>query len=422
MGVLGKVARFLWVLDNGGIPEAVRETRTWLRQRLWNLPAEKAAAHNRQVMDYRYIAEPVRRDGKGLERVTDPASLEINWVIPPMGKGSGGHLNIFRMIRNLEELGHRNRLYVAFPNAQTPAADEIKQMIDEHFIPIAAPVQVGLEGIAEADVTFATSWQTAYSLRQVENTLLKAYFVQDFEPHFYPMGSEWYFAEQTYRFGYYHVTAGPWLAELLRRDYHAEADFFPLSFDRELYRPCPVARTDDRFRVFYYSRPVTPRRCFELGMLALELFYQRYPGQVEIVTAGWEIDQFELPFPATNLGILPLDTLPELYSGVDVALVNSSTNCSLLPMEVAACGTPVIDLDVPNVVGTLQHGLNAYLAPPTPLGIAKALEYLKSHPAERMALAEGALRHVQSQPSWEDGARIVEQALLRQLERRCVTK
>ena len=30
--------------------------------------------------------------------------MTINWFIPPVGKGLGGHLNLFRFIRNLEDL------------------------------------------------------------------------------------------------------------------------------------------------------------------------------------------------------------------------------------------------------------------------------------------------------------------------------
>lgn len=36
----------------------------------------------------------------------------INWFIPAVGKGSGGHLNIFRFIKNLEALGFESRIVI----------------------------------------------------------------------------------------------------------------------------------------------------------------------------------------------------------------------------------------------------------------------------------------------------------------------
>jgi hypothetical protein len=46
----------------------------------------------------------------------------INWFIPPVGKGSGGHLNIFRFIRNLENLGYQNRIIiVGIPQTKSAA-------------------------------------------------------------------------------------------------------------------------------------------------------------------------------------------------------------------------------------------------------------------------------------------------------------
>ena len=36
----------------------------------------------------------------------------LNWVIPEMSAGSGGHLNIFRFITYLEKRGIHNRVYL----------------------------------------------------------------------------------------------------------------------------------------------------------------------------------------------------------------------------------------------------------------------------------------------------------------------
>ena len=38
--------------------------------------------------------------------------ITLNWIIPEMGEGSGGHLNIFRFVSYLERHGIHNRMYL----------------------------------------------------------------------------------------------------------------------------------------------------------------------------------------------------------------------------------------------------------------------------------------------------------------------
>ncbi len=45
-------------------------------------------------------------------RTSDKNKMVLNWVIPDMDIGSGGHMTIFRIISFLEKFGHQNRIYV----------------------------------------------------------------------------------------------------------------------------------------------------------------------------------------------------------------------------------------------------------------------------------------------------------------------
>ena len=49
---------------------------------------------------------------KNFEAHKEDETILLNWVIPEMGKGSGGHINIFRFISNLENMGFNSRLYL----------------------------------------------------------------------------------------------------------------------------------------------------------------------------------------------------------------------------------------------------------------------------------------------------------------------
>ena len=69
--------------------------------------------------------------------------------------------------------------------------------------------------------------------------------------------------------------------------------------------------------IFFYSRPSTPRRCFELGIEALRELYRRGI-DFKLYTVGQEIYQYKIPFSYNGLGILEQTDLAQLYSNTDV--------------------------------------------------------------------------------------------------------
>ena len=91
----------------------------------------------------------------------------INWFIPPVGKGSGGHLNIFRFIRNLEYLGYKNRIVIV-GDPQPKSAEVAKKNIQSWFFPLKAEVHIydGSE-IPAAFFAMATEWRTAYFVKRI---------------------------------------------------------------------------------------------------------------------------------------------------------------------------------------------------------------------------------------------------------------
>ena len=46
--------------------------------------------------------------------------LKIAWIMPPPGKGSGGHLNIFRFIKYLEDAGNECSIYLYSDSGEAP--------------------------------------------------------------------------------------------------------------------------------------------------------------------------------------------------------------------------------------------------------------------------------------------------------------
>lgn len=293
----------------------------------------------------------------------------INWFVPYFGRGSGGHLNIFRFIYNLEKLGFDCRVVITDPPLNK-SEDQVKQEIDDWFFPLKSKVSFGLQSAEPSCFSMATAWQTAYVVRAFQKTRHRCYFVQDFEPSFYSMGSEYLFAEATYKFGFTGITAGDWLKDKLAEEYGMETYSVGFSYDHDLYRP-HVRREPEIKRVFFYARPPTLRRAFELGLLALDEVVRRMP-QVKVIFAGWDLSNYEIPFEHLNAGILSTEELPDLYSQCDVALVLSFTNLSLLPLELMACGTPVVSNKGPSAEWLLNQK-NSMLADSTVESLADAI-------------------------------------------------
>lgn len=329
----------------------------------------------------------------------------VNWVIPDFGVGSGGHLNIFRFIRALELQGYKCAVVIdGKTHFSTP--EQARASIRQHFFLLDASVHFGVHDMPPAEFVFATSWTTAYSVRACANVPFKCYFVQDFEPYFYAHGSEYVFAENTYRFGFIGVTAGKWLAEKLRAEYGMKT--FPLgfSYDKQLYASPDRAREkSDKRRVFFYARPPTVRRAFELGTLVLGEVHRRHP-EVEIVMAGWDLGGYDIPFPYVDRGVMALADLPELFQRCDVALVLSYSNASLLPLELMACGCTVVSNQGPYVEWLLDDTV-ARLVPSDVREMADVICHLIADTSAREALKEAGLRFART-TDWEnEGLRFV---------------
>lgn len=345
---------------------------------------------------------------KDLEKYKDK-NVFLNWIIPEMGIGSGGHINIFRFITYLEKNGIHNKIYLFNP-PRIKDDKTLREFTKEHFQILNENVELysDVNKVEFAHGTIATSWQTAYFVRNFNNTISKFYFVQDFEPYFYPLGSEYEFAENTYKFGFRGITAGDWLKDICQNKYNMKADSFRFSYDKDLY--VSKNKGDDKKRLFFYARPVTPRRDFELGLLALNELY-KLENDLEVIFAGWDVSTFEIPFPHKNAGIISINNLSHVYSQCDMCLILSNTNLSLLPLEVMASNSVVVCSKGENSEW-LVNDENSILVEYNPIQIAKTINYYFNHPDELNKIREKGLMFAQ-QTSWSNEGEKVKQAILK---------
>jgi O-antigen biosynthesis protein len=328
--------------------------------------------------------------------------LEVAWVCVPQSEGAGGFTTLCRLASCLEQAGHRCTIYLADRHGWS--LDQHKRTIRAGWPALGAEIRDVADGIDDAHAIFASSWETAYPVLSSPARGARFYLVQDFEPHFYAAGSNALLAEATYRFGFHGLTAGRWLAQLLERDYGMAADHFDFGCDLDRYALDPMT---ERTGVCLYSRPSTPRRAFELAVAALDLFAERHP-EVDIHLYG-EPGQ-NLPFAATNHGLIGAEELNGLYNRCVAGLALSATNVSLVPHEMLAAGCiPVVNDAEQNRI-VLDNSEVAYVSA-TPFDLANALSALVERPAaERRAGAQAAAASVQG-TSWEDAGAVVERII-----------
>jgi glycosyltransferase involved in cell wall biosynthesis len=373
--VAGKGVRFLRT-------HGLRATyRAALRRLRASGPAAGKAAG--AALPYSFAYEPINYRHRS---VTPARPAGVNWVIPNFYGSSGGHRTIFRLARGLEAAGHEVRFHV-FGETHYVSDSEATAVMRGHYFPLRAAVHLGVTQMPPSEICVASSWETAYAVRDFDACLRKVYFVQDYEPSFYPASAEMVLAENTYRFGFDCICAGRWLAEKMR-GYGSRAESFDLAYDPSVYSPGGGGY--DGNRVVFYARHQTRRRGTELGLLSLALLKRSRP-ETEVVIFGSDDLPYRLPFDHTPAGILSEAELAELYRGAAVGLSVSLTNYSLVPQEMLACGLPVVEMNLPSMCAAYPEGGAALrLAAPNPSEIAGAL-------SETLSLSDAGMRRAREE-------------------------
>jgi glycosyltransferase involved in cell wall biosynthesis len=326
--------------------------------------------------------------------------LTVNWVITPPSPGSGGHTTLVRIVNYLEAHGYRNRIYFYDPYG----GDQLYyESIVRSYYNFCGPVASFDHGMEDAHIVFATSWSTAYPIFNSRTAGKRFYFIQDFEPFFYPVGSTSSLAENTYRMGFHGISIGRSFAEKLRTEYGMAVDTFKFGCDLSLYQR--AAFDPPRSGIVFYARRDNARRGLELGLMALELFASRRP-DVEIHIYGDSIGK--QPFRYTDHGCTTPAQLNQIYNRCRTGLCLSFTNVSLVPLEMLAAGCIPVVNDTPSARTDMPNPFIAY-APPYPQALCAQLEAVLANP-DFDTLSSAAADSVRS-VTWEEAGASVDLVL-----------
>jgi O-antigen biosynthesis protein len=330
--------------------------------------------------------------------------LIANWVTTPPTPGSGGHTTLFRIIRYLEAHGYVNRVYFydVYGGDHSYYESIVRNYYDFH-----GPVANIDDGMEDAHIVMATGWPTAYPVFNSRSNGKRFYFVQDYEPYFYPVGGTSSLAESTYQMGFHGVNIGRCYAEKLSNDFGMTVDTFKYGCDISRYRRM---QTSQRSGVVFYARRETARRGFELGLMTLEAFATRRP-DIEIHIYGDKLGK--LPFAFVDHGRVTPDELNSIYNRCYAGLSLSFTNVSLVALEMLAAGCIPVVNDTIQVRTDLGNPFVHY-APPYPQALAAQLEaVLATEDFESLSIAAAASVH---STTWDEAGATVDAILRRALE------
>lgn len=388
------VPRYARQLRNLWISQGYRGISERLRAKVaeWIAPRSTASqVRSADVLAADLSREPVH----AVPPVTFGQPIMVNWVMTAPSPGSGGHTTVFRIIDYLETHGYRNRVYLydVYGGDHSYYAFVVRSYFG--FQGLVANVDDGME---DARAVIATAWSTAYPVWNSICSGKRFYFVQDFEPYFHPVGASSILAENTYRMGFYGITAGRWLAEKLQAEFSMDADFFSFGCDTATYHRLP---SSDRTGVVFYARPGAERRGFELGFMAIELFAARRP-DIRLHLYGDRMGR--LPFPFVDHGKVSPEKLNIIYNQCFAGLSLSLTNVSLVPHEMLAAGCIPVVNDARHNRMVLDNDYVRY-APPNPHALVSELESVVTT-QDFDALSRAAAGSVCS-ANWEDaGAKV----------------
>jgi glycosyltransferase involved in cell wall biosynthesis len=334
-----------------------------------------------------------------------PDVKSINWFIPYfLHAYYGGIYTIFRFASYLaDKKGIKTRL-VLYDNPYI-SEDDIRGKIRETFPRLAEEEVYIYRGpdvnvIPYADISIATLWTSAYQLMKFKNTLGKFYFMQDYEPFFYPAGSYYALSEATYRFGFHGIVNTPGLYDFVTKMYEMRAEYFVPAVDHHIFFPKENSLADaEKIKLFLYGRPHHERNAFELAIATAKKIKALLADKIDIVSAGseWDTKDYGVKRIVTNLGLLSYEETADLYRSCNFGLILMFTkHPSYIPMELMASGSIVITNYNDANTWLLKDRVNCIVVEPSPTFITEKLIALIGEPEIQKTIRENAIKTVSS--------------------------
>ena len=320
----------------------------------------------------------------------DVRKKRIAWIMPHPGKGSGGHRTIIQNVNALVKAGYECDIYVEEDYVSTNKI--IENQINDYYGFCAANSYVGISLRQEYDLAFATGWTTVDFIKNIDCPR-KAYFIQDYEPWFLPMGDNYIKTENSYRLGYSPITIGKWLSHKMIDEYGLSSQYFDFCADLSVYHKNENIKKENA--ICYIFQPEKPRRCDEIGLKALKLVKELRP-DIKVYLYGSNTKK-TVDFEAEKLGIIPIEECNNLYNKCKIGFCISASNPSRIPFEMMASGLPVVEIYKENNLYDFPEG-GIKLAEPSPEAIATTILELIDSDKELEKMSKIGNKYMQDYP------------------------
>ena len=275
-------------------------------------------------------------------------------LLPFVDVVSGGITSILRLASGLSKKGY-NIYYYSTVNQ---SSEELDVALKKNFDYKGSIIQKDYFDNHKNSIIIATHNQTVFVASQLEG--YKLYFVQDFEPFFYPVGDEYYMALKSYSMGLHVVSLGNWnIKQIIKHVDNVDMeklDYVSFPFEPKEYDINMKLREKQelkKIKIAVYSRSATPRRMVGLQSYVLSNLKEKFKNdgiELDIYYFG---DTYKFD-NGTNLGVASKSMLRELYTNCDIGMVFSATNISLVPYEMIASGLTFIDFEFSSAKDFIQ--------------------------------------------------------------------
>lgn len=288
--------------------------------------------------------------------------IKIGYLLNPGHRG-GGSISIFQIINKLQDQDYNVNLVChkkSEKNLKNYSEFKIKpkiyetvgELIGERFDVLIATHNVTVE-------------ESLMECHKLDKNLLTGYFIQDFEPFFYPEESDNYkkaFRSYTAIPNIIAVAKTHWICQVVKNQTGLEVIKMPPGLNTDLFQQKKERKYNgDKIYITAMIRPQTPRRNARGTLLALKEIKNLYPDLVEVKLFGisdnffeeYDLNTPEFQFKYQNLGHLDGFSLADLFNSCDIFVDGSLYQAfGRTALEAMACGCAAI---VPTNGGTNEY-------------------------------------------------------------------
>jgi GT2 family glycosyltransferase/glycosyltransferase involved in cell wall biosynthesis len=281
----------------------------------------------------------------------DLMTMRILFLLPVKGGGGGAH-SVVQEVTEMRRLGLHARVGVKHEQVEgfVKAYADIDGSRDTF---IGFDDNTLIEVAESYDIVVGTIYGSMKLVKRIADInpyILPAYYLQDYEPMFFPEGSpQWQEARDSYTLvpGAFHFAKTQWIIDQVKREHGVTVHKVQPSIDHEVYKPAQRGASG-RLTVCAMIRPQTPRRGAERTMRLLAVLHKQHGDRIAIHLFGCESEhpdfqKLERAFPFANHGPLLRPQVAALLAQSDLFIDLSDYQAfGRTALEAMACGCAAV--------------------------------------------------------------------------------